>query len=138
MCRMRCVRISPRRSKEGIEAYNAWKNQFSEYAKAYPELAKQFEIMTNGDLPEGWDKDIPAGASAEKGTRTASGVVLNAIAKNVKSLVGGSADLESSTMTHLKDLGVATAKDYSGQNIYFGVREFGMGAAVNGMSRMAA
>ncbi|MDQ1911666.1 transketolase [Paenibacillus sp. GD4] len=121
------------KKQQGIEAYNAWKNQFSEYAKAYPELAKQFEIAANGDLPEGWDKDIPAGASAEKGTRTASGVVLNAIAKNVKSLVGGSADLESSTMTHLKDLGVATAKDYSGQNIYFGVREFGMGAAVNGM-----
>ncbi|WP_282939506.1 transketolase [Paenibacillus sp. RC67] len=119
--------------QKGIETNAAWQQMFAEYAKAYPELAKQFETAVNGDLPEGWDKDIPAAAPAEKGTRTASGIVLNAIAKNVKSLVGGSADLESSTMTHMKDLGVMTAKDYSGQNIYYGVREFGMGAAVNGM-----
>ncbi|MCS7464081.1 transketolase [Paenibacillus doosanensis] len=119
--------------QKGIEANAAWQQMFAEYAKAYPELAKQFETAVNGDLPEGWDKDIPEAAPAEKGTRTASGIVLNAIAKNVPSLVGGSADLESSTMTHMKDLGVMTAKDYSGQNIYFGVREFGMGAAVNGM-----
>ncbi|MCZ8512587.1 transketolase [Paenibacillus filicis] len=119
--------------KKGIAAYEAWEKQFAEYAKAYPELAKQFQTAEAGELPEGWDKDIPANVPADKGTRTASGIVLNAIAKNVKSLVGGSADLESSTMTHMKDLGVLTAKDYSGQNLYYGVREFGMGAAVNGM-----
>ncbi|MFD0680262.1 MULTISPECIES: transketolase [unclassified Paenibacillus] len=119
--------------QKGIAANAAWESKFAEYAKAYPELAKQFEAAVSGELPEGWDKDIPEAAPAEKGTRTASGIVLNAIAKNVPWLVGGSADLESSTMTHLKDLGVVTAKDYSGQNVYFGVREFGMGAAVNGM-----
>jgi transketolase len=119
--------------KKGIQTNAAWEKMFAEYAKAYPELAKQFETAISGDLPEGWDKDIPEGAPADKGTRTASGIVLNAIAKNVPWLVGGSADLESSTMTHLKDLGVATAKNYNGQNIYYGVREFGMGAAVNGM-----
>lgn len=118
---------------KGIAAYASWEKQFAEYAQAYPELAKQFETAVAGELPEGWDKDIPTNVSADKGTRTASGIALNAIAKNVKSLVGGSADLESSTMTHMKDLGVMTAKDYSGQNIYYGVREFGMGAAVNGM-----
>jgi len=119
--------------EKGVKAYEAWKQQFAEYAKAYPELAKQFEIAVSGELPEGWDKDVPSGVSAEKGTRTASGIVLNAIAKNVPALVGGSADLESSTMTHMKDLGVMHPKDYSGRNIYFGVREFGMGAAANGM-----
>ncbi|WP_281890028.1 transketolase [Paenibacillus sp. YYML68] len=119
--------------KSNIENYNAWNSMFAEYAKAHPELAKQFEAAVNGDLPEGWDAAIPADIPAEKGTRTASGTVLNAIAQNVPSLVGGSADLESSTMTHMKGLGVLTANDYSGRNIYFGVREFGMGAAVNGM-----
>ncbi|MBP1157432.1 MULTISPECIES: transketolase [unclassified Paenibacillus] len=115
------------------DVYEGWNAMFAEYAKAYPELAKQFEIAVKGDLPEGWDKDISEAPPAEKGTRTASGIVLNEIAKHVPYLVGGSADLESSTMTHMKDLGVMTAKDYSGQNIYYGVREFGMGAAVNGM-----
>ncbi|TDF96246.1 transketolase [Paenibacillus piri] len=119
--------------QKGIQANSAWEQKFAEYAKSYPELAKQFKAAVSGELPEGWDKDIPEAAPAEKGTRTASGIVLNAIAKNVPWLVGGSADLESSTMTHMKDLGVVTAKDYSGQNVYFGVREFGMGAAVNGM-----
>ncbi|UUZ83085.1 transketolase [Paenibacillus sp. P26] len=119
--------------KKGIAAYEAWEKMFAEYKKAHPELAKQFETAAAGESPEGWDKDIPADVPADKGTRTASGIVLNAIAKNVPSLVGGSADLESSTMTHMKDLGILTAKDYSGQNIYYGVREFGMGAAVNGM-----
>ncbi|ALS24135.1 MULTISPECIES: transketolase [Paenibacillus] len=119
--------------KRNRDIYEGWNAMFAEYAKAYPELAKQFEIAVKGDLPEGWDKDISIAPPAEKGTRTASGIVLNEIAKNVPHLIGGSADLESSTMTHMKDLGVLSAKDYSGRNVYFGVREFGMGAAVNGM-----
>ncbi|TBL69332.1 transketolase [Paenibacillus thalictri] len=119
--------------QRGIQAEAEWKQMLSDYAKAYPELAKQFELAAAGELPEGWDKDIPVDADASKGTRTASGAVLNAIAKNVPSLVGGSADLESSTMTHLNNTGRMEPKDYSGRNIYFGVREFGMGAAVNGM-----
>jgi transketolase len=119
--------------RRGIKAEAEWRQMFAEYAKAYPELAKQFEMAVAGQLPEGWDSDIPADADAAKGTRTASGTVLNAIAKKVPHLVGGSADLESSTMTHLKDAGVMHPEDYSGRNIYFGVREFGMGAAVNGM-----
>ncbi|WP_248931181.1 transketolase [Paenibacillus hamazuiensis] len=119
--------------QRGIKAEAEWKQMFAEYAKQYPELAKQFEQAVAGELPAGWDKDIPADADASKGTRTASGTVLNAIAQNVPFLVGGSADLESSTMTHMKGLGVMHAKDYSGRNIYFGVREFGMGAAINGM-----
>ncbi|KZE70450.1 transketolase [Paenibacillus elgii] len=118
---------------KGIQTYEAWKQLVADYAKAHPELAKQFEAASSDALPEGWDKDIPSDVSADKGTRTASGTVLNAIAKNVPWLVGGSADLESSTMTHMKDLGVLTSKDYSGRNLYFGVREFGMGAATNGM-----
>jgi transketolase len=120
---------------QGKNANAAWEKLFAEYSKAHPELAKQFELAFSGKLPEGWDKDIPSYTPEDKGmgTRNASGIVLNAIAKNVPYLVGGSADLESSTMTHMKGLGVVTAQDYTGQNIYFGVREFGMAAAVNGM-----
>lgn len=119
--------------RRNVSQYEAWNEQFAAYAKAYPELAKQFQDAVNGDLPEGWDEGIPADIPADKGTRTASGIVLNAIAQRVPSLIGGSADLESSTMTHMKGLGMLTPKDYSGRNVYFGVREFGMGAAVNGM-----
>lgn len=121
--------------RQGEQSEAAWNAMFAEYKRAHPELAKQFEQAVRGELPEGWDKDIPTYGPADKGmgTRNASGIVLNAIAKNVPWLIGGSADLESSTMTHMKDLGVMTAKDYSGQNIYYGVREFGMSAAVNGM-----
>jgi transketolase len=121
--------------EQGKNANAAWEKLFAEYSKAHPELAKQFELAFSGKLPEGWDKDIPTYTPEDKGmgTRNASGIVLNAIAKNVPYLVGGSADLESSTMTHMKGLGVVTAQDYTGQNIYFGVREFGMAAAVNGM-----
>jgi transketolase len=119
--------------QHGEKEEQAWKAMLAEYAKAYPELAKQFEIAVAGELPEDWDSAIPVDADAAKGTRTASGTVLNAIASKVPNLVGGSADLESSTMTHMKGAGVLTGKDSSGRNIYFGVREFGMGAAANGM-----
>jgi transketolase len=121
--------------EQGKKANAEWEKLFADYAKAYPELAKQFELAFSGKLPEGWDKDIPSYTPEDKGvgTRNSSGTVLNAIAKNVPYLVGGSADLESSTMTHMKGLGVITAEGYAGQNVYFGVREFGMAAAVNGM-----
>ncbi|AFC27546.1 Tkt [Paenibacillus mucilaginosus 3016] len=118
---------------KNVGVYDAWKASFAEYAKAFPELAQQFEMALSGELPEGWESKVSMDAPAEKGTRTASGIVLNEIANAVPQLIGGSADLESSTMTHMKGLGQLTPKDYSGRNVYFGVREFGMGAAVNGM-----
>src|SRR6185312_3048605 len=67
-------------------------------------------------------------------TRVASGNALNGLAKNTPSLAGGSADLESSTMTHLKGLPVFKPGSYEGRNIYFGVREFAMAAAMNGIA----
>ncbi|CAM3485801.1 transketolase [Marinicrinis lubricantis] len=122
--------------QKGIEAEQAWKAMFEEYKKAHPELAKQFETAVNRQLPEGWDKDLPIYSTEDKAmaTRAASGAALNALAKNVPSIIGGSADLESSTNTHMKGLGVFTPKDYSGRNVYYGVREFAMAAAVNGMA----
>lgn len=122
--------------ERGVEANKAWEAKFAEYKKAYPELAAQFETAISGELPEGWDRDLPKYSVEDKAvsTRVASGKALNGLAPNVPNLTGGSADLESSTMTHLNDIAQFTPEDYSGRNIYFGVREFGMAAAMNGMA----
>lgn len=121
--------------KKGIEANKAWEDLFAAYSKAYPELGKQFEMAVNNELPAGWDADLPVYSPEDKpmATRAASGNALNAIAQKVPNLVGGSADLESSTNTHMKGIDVFTRKNYAGRNMYFGVREFAMAAAANGM-----
>lgn len=120
----------------GIEAYKAWEAQFDKYKAAYPELAKQFELAVAGKLAEGWDKDLPKYTAEDKAmsTRIASGKALNGLTKRVPQLLGGSADLESSTMTHLNDLASFTPSSYEGRNIYYGVREFAMAAANNGIA----
>ena len=122
--------------QKGIQANEEWNKMFQAYQAAYPELAKQFETAISGQLPERWDKDLPAYAAGDKAlsTRVASGNALNGLAKNVPNLTGGSADLESSTMTHLNDLTAFRPGQYDGRNIYFGVREFAMAAAMNGMA----
>jgi transketolase len=121
---------------KGEKTNAEWDKLFAAYKSAYPELAAQFETAVAGKLPEGWDKDLPAYTPADKpvSTRVASGNALNGIAKNVPSLAGGSADLESSTMTHLKGLPVFKPGSYEGRNFYFGVREFAMACAMNGIS----
>lgn len=121
--------------KKGIALEQDWQNMMSLYKHQYPELAQQFEMAVSGTLPEGWDNDLPVYSHSDKAlaTRAASGNAINAIAKNYPMLFGGSADLESSTSTHMKGIPVFTQKDYAGRNIYFGVREFAMGGALNGM-----
>ncbi|MFD1957380.1 transketolase [Paenibacillus thailandensis] len=120
----------------GEQANAAWDKLFADYKAAHPELAKQFELAIAGDLPEGWDADLPKYTPEDKpvSTRVASGNALNGLAKNVPFLAGGSADLESSTMTHLKGYAQFKPGSYEGRNIYFGVREFGMAAAMNGIA----
>ena len=122
--------------ESGIAANKEWDEQFAAYKKAYPELAAQFETVINGDLPQGWDAQLPMYTTEDKAvsTRIASGNALNGLTAGVPQLVGGSADLESSTMTHLNGLTSFTPDSYDGRNIYFGVREFGMAAAMNGMA----
>jgi transketolase, bacterial and yeast len=122
--------------QNGEKANAAWNEQFAAYKAAHPELAAQFELATSGQLPEGWDADLPKYTTADNAvsTRVASGNALNGLVKNVPNLAGGSADLESSTMTHLKGLAQFKPGSYDGRNIYYGVREFGMAAAMNGMS----
>lgn len=119
----------------GEQAEAAWRALFAEYRQAYPELAQQFEDAASGRLPEGWDADLPKYTPADKplATRAASGNALNAIAKRVPYLVGGSADLASSNNTMIKDAGNYSAANYGGRNFWFGVREFAMGCALNGM-----
>lgn len=120
---------------KGIKSEETWNKLVEDYKKAYPELGKQFEQAMNGELPEGWDSELPVYSPEEKGiaTRASSEKALNAIAKHVPYLIGGSADLESSTKTGIKVSGRMTADDYSQRNIFFGVREFAMGAALNGL-----
>ncbi|WP_123041754.1 transketolase [Cohnella candidum] len=123
--------------KQRGEAANAeWEALFAKYKGAHPELAQQFEQALARELPQGWDADLPKYTTEDKplSTRVASGNAINGLAKNVPYLVGGSADLESSTMTHMKGLPVYKPGSYEGRNIYFGVREFGMAAAMNGIS----
>ncbi|MCZ8518616.1 MULTISPECIES: transketolase [Paenibacillus] len=113
----------------------AWEKLWNGYAQAYPELAQQLKSALNGELPEGWDAHLPA-YSPEDGaisTRTASSKALNALAKGIPSFIGGSADLASSNLTALSGEDAFSAANYAGRNLWFGVREFAMGAAVNGM-----
>jgi transketolase len=119
----------------GIQTNQQWDQLLNEYKLEYPELAERLEKEIKGELPADWNSEVPVyekGASVS--TRVASGQVLNALAKKVPNLIGGSADLESSTMTHMKDLGRFSPANYAGRNVYFGVREFAMGAIVNGMA----
>jgi len=113
-----------------------WNELFAKYRETYPTLAEELQKSIKGELPESWDMDIPIYRIGEDklATRASSGEVLNAIAKNVPQLFGGSADLASSNKTLLKGEGNFSSADYSGRNIWFGVREFAMGAAVNGMA----
>ncbi len=122
--------------ERGIAANKAWDETFAKYKAEYPELAAQFEQAIAGELPAGWDKDLPKYSAEDKAvsTRVASGNALNGLTGGVPQLLGGSADLESSTMTHLKGLSVYTPENREGRNLYFGVREFGMAAAMNGIA----
>lgn len=118
----------------GSKKETEWNELFKEYKNAYPELAQQLEGAINNELPEGWDKDIPVYEEGKSlASRASSGEVLNGISKNLPSLFGGSADLAGSNNTMIKGAEDFTPADYSGRNIWFGVREFAMGAALNGM-----
>ncbi|OCA86903.1 MULTISPECIES: transketolase [unclassified Bacillus (in: firmicutes)] len=121
--------------KAGAKKEEEWNQLFESYKNEYPELAAQLETAIKGELPEGWDKDIPVyEAGKAVATRNSGGEVLNAIAKNLPSLFGGSADLAGSNKTMLKGEKDFLPGSYDGRNIWFGVREFGMGAALNGMA----
>jgi transketolase len=125
--------VKPRGKKEHAE----WDAHFEEYKRAYPEPAAEFERVIAAKLTPGWEKSIPAFAAGPDAkpvaTRNAGQIVMNAIEKVVPELFGGAADLTSSTKTIFKD-SPSFHVDPLGRNVFFGVREFGMMAMVNGMA----
>jgi len=123
--------------ERGKELSSDWKELFNGYGQQFPDLADNINRMQRRDLPDGWDKNLPAFPPDPKGiaTRESSGKVLNVVAENIPWLVGGSADLATYNKTTLKFEGAADfqAGNYAGRNFHFGVREHGMAAALNGM-----
>ena len=124
--------------RRGRDLREKWRKRFNDYSKAHPELAQQLDRMQHRELPQGWDRNLPSFPPDAKGvaTRESSGKVLSALAQNTPWIVGGSADLDTSTKTHLKFEGAGEFQqdNYGGRNIHFGVREHAMAAIVNGMT----
>ncbi|MBN2032351.1 MAG: transketolase [Deltaproteobacteria bacterium] len=121
---------------KGRQSETQWNDLFQSYEKAYPDLAEEWRAWMEGELPDGWQADLPLFAPDLKGeaTRNASGKVLNAIAGRVKNLVGGSADLAPSNKTLIKGGGDFQVNHHDKRNLRFGVREHAMGAVLNGMA----
>jgi transketolase len=123
-------------SARGRELERDWQKRYDLYKGAHPDDARELERRLRGELLEGWEDLIPTFTSdnGNVASRAASGIVLNAIAPKVPELVGGSADLASSTNTIVKGAPSLSPEDHSGRNFHFGIREHGMGAVMNGMS----
>jgi transketolase len=118
----------------GKDAHAAWDAEFEEYKKAYPEPAEQFVRTISAKMADGWEKKIPTFPTEKPmATRNAGQAVMQAIENIVPELFGGAADLTASTKTIFKD-SPSFHVDPAGRNVFFGVREFGMCAAVNGMA----
>jgi transketolase len=123
-------------SGRGRPLYEAWSARYYEYEAAHPDLAHELRAIWGGELPSGWDADIPSFPADEKGmaSREASGKVLNAIAPRLPWLIGGAADLAPSTKTLVEGGGDFEPERSGGRNLHYGVREHVMGAASNGMA----
>jgi transketolase len=117
-------------------AQDEWKKVYEAYKSKNPHLETELQRRLRGDLPDGWEDALPVfdAKDGNVASRAASGVVINAIAKTIPELIGGSADLATSTDTIVKGAPSFSAEDYSGRNFHFGIREHGMGAIMNGMS----
>lgn len=137
--------------ENGKQVEAEWNARVSDYSKAFPDLAREFQQGLAGELPKGWDTDIPIFSADPKGiaTRVASGKVLNSIDSKLPSLIGGSADLDPSTHTALTAMGdfedpsgeagnlqgsTGGGWSYVGRNLHFGVREHAMGSIANGLA----
>jgi transketolase len=122
--------------ERGRELESGWQALLGAYRKAYPDQAAELDRRLAGRLPQGWDVDLPVFPSDETGiaTRNASAKALNALAKRLPELLGGSADLAPSNKTWIDGEPAFEPGSYQGRNFHFGVREHGMGAAINGMA----
>jgi transketolase len=122
-------------AERGSALVEEWEQRLAAYRDAEPEAAAELELIVEGRLPGGWDSDLPS-FTPEDGyvaTRKASGEVIQWAAEHVPNLISGSADLEPSTLTLIKDGGAVERGDFTGRNVHYGVREHGMGAIVNGL-----
>lgn len=122
-------------AERGEKTEQEWNSMLENYKQDFPELGAQLQGAMKGELPEGWDKDIPVYETGSSlASRASSGEALNAVAQNLPFFIGGSADLAGSNKTMIKGSGDFTPASFEGRNIWFGVREFAMGAALNGMA----
>ena len=115
---------------------NEWNKLFETYKKKYPADAEQFLKVFNNDFGDDWKNALPSFTKYGENvpTRNASGSVINAIAKHLPTLIGGSADLEPSNNTYIKESSKFSAENRNGRNFHFGIREHGMGGILNGMA----
>ncbi|HEX5832129.1 MAG TPA: transketolase, partial [Gemmatimonadaceae bacterium] len=120
----------------GSALRTAWRARWDAYRAAHPDLAAELERRLRGELPAGWEEQLPSFTKETGGvaSRAASGTVLNAIAGALPELVGGSADLAGSNNTTIKGEPFFSPSDYAGRNMHFGVREHGVGSIMNGMA----
>jgi transketolase len=123
-------------AKQRAKTEDEWKKIYGAYKAANSTLEKELQRRLRGDLPDGWEEMIPVFTAKDGNiaSRAASGVVINAIGKKIPELMGGSADLASSTNTIIKSEPSFSAENYAGRNFHFGIREHGMGSIMNGMS----
>jgi transketolase len=123
--------------ERGAESHHEWQGRLAAYRAEFPDAASELDGALAGELPTGWDADLPIFEADPKGTATrkASGAVLNALAAKIGGLVGGSADLAGSNNSHLKGLAnFLPGAEGVPRNVDWGIREHGMGAAMNGMA----
>jgi len=123
-------------AKRRAELEDEWKKTYQAYRAANSALEGELQRRLRGELPAGWEEALPVFTAKDGNvaSRAASGVVINAIAKKIPELLGGSADLASSTNTIIKSEPSFSAENYAGRNFHFGIREHGMGSIMNGMS----
>jgi transketolase len=121
---------------KGKKKYQEWQELYKKWKIQYPDLAAEYEAISSGKLPDGWEDKLPVFKPSKDGvaTRKASGKVLNAIAADLPNLLGGSADLSPSTDTHLDGYESFSAEHKDGRNFHFGIREHAMGSILNGMA----
>lgn len=121
--------------KRANEHEDEWKEKLETYTEKYPELAEEFKLTISGKLPENYKDELPKFSSDHNAaTRADSGEIIQAISKSVPSFFGGSADLAGSNKSNVKEATDYNPNTPEGKNVWFGVREFAMGAAVNGMA----
>lgn len=121
--------------ENGIEKEKEWNQLFTRYEEKYPTSAKELKRILNGELPENWDANLPMFEVGESlATRASASKVMNALGDVLPELVGGAADLNSSTQAILNNYGDYKSENLTGRNVWFGVREFAMGAIANGMA----